>query len=234
MMKTRIKIFVIILFTLAYSNSLIDKKLNYDIQYKNIYAGEAFLLMSEDSLFNNKVLKLKSNLKTNKFVDFFYKIRDEIIIYMNYHDLSLLKVSNKIKEGKYHKNHTATFEAKSGNIISKNKKISIVNKAYAPLSVIYSLREKLLYIDDIYKYQIYNINKLKNIYMSVVSREKINTTFGEYNTVVVSPKSNQNESVIKNNGDMKIWFTDDENRYPIKIEIKLNHGSIILLLNNIE
>ena len=33
---------------------------------------------------------------------------------------------------------------------------------------------------------------------------------------------------------MKIWFTDDKNRYPIKIEIKLNHGSIVLLLNNIE
>lgn len=234
MMKNKINILIIILFTLTYSNSLIDKKLNYDIQYKNIYAGEAFLLMNEDSLFNSKVLKLKSNLKTNKFVDFFYKIRDEIIIYMDYNDLSLLKVINKISEGKYIKNHNAIFDKESGNIISKNKKTAIQNKVYAPLSIIYSLRKKLLYIDDIYIYEIYNMNKIKNINMNVIGKEKIDTPFGNYNTIVLSPKSNENKSVIKNNGDMKIWFTDDKNRYPIKIEIKLNHGSIILLLNSIE
>jgi len=233
-MKNKINILIIILFTLTYSNSLIDKKLNYDIQYKNIYAGEAFLLMNEDSLFNSKVLKLKSNLKTNKFVDFFYKIRDEIIIYMDYNDLSLLKVINKISEGKYIKNHNAIFDKESGNIISKNKKTAIQNKVYAPLSIIYSLRKKLLYIDDIYIYEIYNMNKIKNINMNVIGKEKIDTPFGNYNTIVLSPKSNENKSVIKNNGDMKIWFTDDKNRYPIKIEIKLNHGSIILLLNSIE
>ena len=102
-MNNKINILIAILFTLTYSNNLIDKKLNYDIEYKNIYAGEAFLLINEDSLYNTKVLKLKSNLRTNKFVDFFYKIRDEIIIYMDYDDLSLLKVINKISEGKYKK-----------------------------------------------------------------------------------------------------------------------------------
>ena len=70
--------------------------------------------------------------------------------------------------------------------------------------------------------------------MSVIRKEKVNTPFGDYNSIVVSPKSNNNESVIKNNGDMKVWFTDDNDRYPVKIEIKLNHGSIILLLDNIE
>tara|TARA_Y100001970_G_scaffold151559_2_gene185640 strand:+ start:596 stop:1300 length:705 start_codon:yes stop_codon:yes gene_type:complete len=233
-MNNKINILIAILFTLTYSNNLIDKKLNYDIEYKNIYAGEAFLLINEDSLYNTKVLKLKSNLRTNKFVDFFYKIRDEIIIYMDYDDLSLLKVINKISEGKYKKNHNAILDKESRSIISKNKKTIIKNKVYAPLSIIYSLRKKLLHIDDIYKYEIYNMNKLKNINMNVIGREKVNTPFGKYNTIVLSPKSDENESVIKNNGDMKIWFTDDKNRYPIKIEIKLNHGSILLLLNNIE
>ena len=131
------------------SNSRCVRRSN---EYKNIYAGEAYLTISEDSLFNQKVLKLKSNLKTNRFVDFFYKIRDDITVYMNYNDFSLLKVINKINEGKYKKNHSAIFEVESKIIISKNKKIEVQNKVYSPLSIIYSLREKLLYEKDIYKY----------------------------------------------------------------------------------
>ena len=233
-MQNKINIFLAILIGFSYSNNLIDKKFNYQIKYKNIYAGEAYLTISEDSLFNQKVLKLKSNLKTNRFVDLFYRIRDDITVYMNYNDFSLLKVINKINEGKYKKNHSAIFEVESKIIISKNKKIDVQNKVYSPLSIIYSLREKLLYEKDIYKYQIYNTNKIKDVNMSVIRKEKVNTPFGDYNSIVVSPKSNNNESVIKNNGDMKVWFTDDNDRYPVKIEIRLNHGSIILLLDNIE
>ena len=233
-MQNKLNIFLAILIGFCYSNNLIDKKFNYQIEYKKIYAGEAYLMISEDSLFNQKVLKLKSNLKTNRFVDLFYKIRDDITVYMNYNDFSLLKVINKINEGKYKKNHSAIFEVESKKIISKNKKIDVQNKVYSPLSIIYSLREKLLYKEDIYKYQIYSANKINNVNMSVISKEKVKTPFGSYNAIVVSPKSNNNESVIKNNGDMKVWFTDDNDRYPVKIEIKLNHGSIILLLDNIE
>ena len=39
---------------------------------------------------------------------------------------------------------------------------------------------------------------------------------------------------MQNKGDMKIWLTNDEKRLPLKIEIKLKHGSISLLLDNIE
>ena len=38
---------------------------------------------------------------------------------------------------------------------------------------------------------------------------------------------------INHNGDMKIWFTNDQNRYPIKIELKINYGNLVLLLNTI-
>ena len=57
---------------------------------------------------------------------------------------------------------------------------------------------------------------------------------GNFESIVVSPISNTQKPLIKNNGDMKIWYTNDENRYPVKIEIKINYGKLILLLNNIE
>ena len=226
-------ILILLLFNLLLSDNLINKKLNYKIKFRGIDAGSAYLKIEADTLLNENILRLNSKLKTNKFLDLFYKIRDEITVYMNSEDFSLLKVTNKIHEGLYKKNHNAFFDINSNNIVTAKKKIKI-DKAYSPLSIIYSLRNELLNINDIYKYHIYNLGKIKKIDMKVVDQEMIKTSFGKFNAIVVSPVSNNDSSIIRNNGDMKIWFTNDENRYPIKIELKINYGRLVLLLNDIE
>jgi len=218
---------------LLLSENLINKKLNYKIKFRGVDAGSAYLKIEADTLLNENVLRLNSRLKTNKFLDLFYKIRDDITVYMNSEDFSLLKVTNKIHEGFYIKNHTAIFDINSKNIVTKKKRIKI-DKAYSPLSIIYSLRKELLNINDIYKYHIYNLGKIKKIDMKVIDQEMVKTSFGKFNAIVVSPVSNNDSSIIRNNGDMKIWFTNDENRYPIKIELKINYGRLVLLLNDIE
>ena len=35
--------------------------------------------------------------------------------------------------------------------------------------------------------------KIKDVNMSVIRKEKVNTPFGDYNSIVVSPKSNNND-----------------------------------------
>ena len=224
---------ILLLFNLLLSENLINKKLNYKIKFRGVDAGSAYLKIEADTLLNENILRLDSKLKTNKFLDLFYKIRDDITVYMDSEDFSLLKVANKIHEGFYIKNHTAIFDINSKNIVTKKRRIKI-DKAYSPLSIIYSLRKELLNINDIYKYHIYNLGKIKKIDMKVVDQEMIKTSFGKFNAIVVSPVSNNDSSIIRNNGDMKIWFTNDENRYPIKIELKINYGRLVLLLNDIE
>jgi len=223
----------LLLLNLLLSENLINKKLNYKIEFRGIDAGVAYLKLEEDTLLSKSVLRLNSELKTNKFIDLFYKIRDDITVYLDSSNLSLLKVINKINEGPYKKNHWAIFDIDTKNIITKNKHIEI-DKAYSPLSIIYSLRKELLNINDTYKYDIYSLGKIKKIAMKVLNKEKIKTSFGEFDTIVVSPISSENLAAIKNNGDMKIWFTNDQNKYPIKIELKINYGKLVLRLHSIE
>jgi len=230
-----LKIYIVIitiLFNILLSKNLLDTTLSYDVEFRGIDAGEAFLRLENDTLFNKNVLRLNSNLKTNKFLDFFYKIRDDITIYLDSQNLSLIKIIKKIHEGKYIKNHTATFDENLKRIISKNKFVD-TNIAYSPLSIIYSLRNKILNIDDIYNYDIYNLGKIKPITMKVIKTEIIQTSIGEFDTIVVSPISD-NKTLIRNNGDMKIWYTNDQNRYPVKIELKINYGNLVLFLNSVK
>ena len=231
-MKIYITIITIIFFNIILSENLLDRTLSYSVEFRGIDAGQAFIKLEGDTLFNKNVLRLNSSLKTNRLLDFFYKIRDEITIYLDSQDLSLIKVINKIHEGKYIKNHTATFDGNLKKIISKKKSIN-TDIAYSPLSIIYSLRNKILNIGDIYNYDIYNIGKLKTLNMKVIKTEIIKTSLGQFNTIVVSPISND-KTLIRNNGDMRIWFTNDHNRYPIKIELKINYGNLVLLLNSVK
>ena len=223
---------ITILFNILLSENLLDTTLLYDVEFRGIDAGEAFLRLENDTLYNKNVLRLNSNLKTNRFLDFFYKIRDDITIYLDSQNLSLIKIIKKIHEGKYIKNHTATFDENLKRIISKNKFVE-TNIAYSPLSIIYSLRNKILNINDIYNYDIYNLGKIKPIAMKVIKTEIIQTSVGEFDTIVVSPISD-NKTLIRNNGDMKIWYTNDQNRYPVKIELKISYGNLVLFLNSVK
>ena len=217
----------------AYYN-ILNKKLNYILEFQNISAGNGYIILKEDSLNSQPVIKLKSEIKTNKYVDWLYKIRNKITIYMDNSDLSLIKVINKINEGGYKKNHNALVDIKNMKIINDRGTKDIKQKIYSPLSIIFSIREKIISLEKNFQYRTYSNGKEKNINISLIGKEKIKTPFGEFNTIVFNPTSANNKPVLKNSGDMKIWYTDDKKKLPIKIEIKIKYGSIILLLDNIE
>ncbi len=216
------------------SYSILNRKLNYILEFQNISAGNGYILLKEDSLNNQSVIKLKSEIKTNKYVDWLYKIRNKITIYMDNSDLSLIKVINKISEGRYKKNHSALVDIKNMKIINDRGTKDIKQKIYSPLSIIFSIRERIISLEKNFQYKTYSNGKQKNINISLIGKEKIKTPFGEFNTIIFNPTSVNNKPVLKNSGDMKIWYTDDNKKLPIKIELKIKYGSIILLLDNIE
>ena len=153
---------------------------------------------------------------------------------MNDYDYSLIKVINKINEGKHSKELTSIVDADLKLISSSINNLSISKKVYSPLSVIFSLRNKMFSNDANYNYLTYSMGKLKNINVVISEEEIITTPYGIYNTFIAVPKSLENKPILKNNGDMKIWYTSNKDRIPIKIEIKINYGSILLKLKNIE
>ena len=49
---------------------------------------------------------------------------------------------------------------------------------------------------------------------------------------VVVPKSKDEKYLLKHKGEMKIWYTVDTPHIPVKIEQKMKHGVMELLLFN--
>jgi hypothetical protein len=68
--------------------------------------------------------------------------------------------------------------------------------------------------------------------MRVEAREEIKTPAGTFQTVRVQPTAE--EGVVKNRGNIWIWYTDDARHMPVQIRARLFWGTITFHLQSVE
>jgi hypothetical protein len=68
--------------------------------------------------------------------------------------------------------------------------------------------------------------------MKVEAREEIKTPAGTFQTIRVQPTAE--EGVVKNRGNIWIWYTDDARHMPVQIRARLFWGTITFYLQSVE
>ncbi len=68
--------------------------------------------------------------------------------------------------------------------------------------------------------------------MKVEGREEIKTTLGSFKTIRVQPTADA--GVVKNRGNIWIWYTDDERHLPVQMRARLFWGTITFRLTGNE
>jgi hypothetical protein len=68
--------------------------------------------------------------------------------------------------------------------------------------------------------------------MKVEAREEIKTLAGTFQTIRVQPTAE--EGVVKNRGNIWIWYTDDARHMPVQIRARLFWGTITFHLQSVE
>ena len=63
-----------------------------------------------------------------------------------------------------------------------------------------------------------------------IKKEFVKTPHSNQQCFLVVPHAANNEYLLKNKGEMKIWYTADSLQIPIKIQQKMRHGVMELLL----
>ena len=217
--------FIIILFI----SSLFSEEFIYTLGFRLINVGKASISSEVD---NNNELTINTLVASNKFLDKLYKVRDEIKLIVNPQDFSLKSIEKKVHEGDWKRNYSAVIDS-DFNIVTEDKTIQNDNLLFDPISVIYNLRNQTLKKGDKYDYHILGIDEIKSLTTEVVGQERIKVPAGKFNCIKVVPYSKNGEDIFKENGYMTAWFSDDEKRVPVKIELKTNIGNMILKLKKI-
>ena len=205
--------------------------LHYSAGFRFFPAGRAELSFVSDSLNGEQVYILSTSIKTNSFLDKFYEVRDEITAWLNPESLSLLKTIQNIREGSYHRDHEAIIQGDSLALWDEQSR-ELPGKVYEPVAFIYYLRSQNLQLGDSYQFYSYSRKKIREVVVHITGSETVKVAAGTFSCLKVEPVSNDGKPLLKNNGEMRVWLSDDNLKLPVKIEMKTNIGNLIMKLKD--
>ena len=234
------KIFHIIflsLFTILYGQSVwpfqIGEKLTYNVSFTGITAGQASLEVVNDTDANNShQLHIQFIAKTTFPLSTIYAINDQIDTWLDSKYLYTKKLTKKIREGNYKKNSYTVIDYDQSIAITNGDTVIINQFLYDSYSLFYYLRTIPLNIGETIDFTAFDGKKITPFQVITKTKETINTMAGTFPCLVVKP-FREGTTLLKNKGDMMIWFSNDKNRLPIQIRIKLKYGSMLLKLKDI-
>ena len=209
------------------------EKLHYDVSFAGIKAGNAYLevIDNNESKINNEI-HIRFVAKTSFPFSSVYLIDDQIDTWLDINDLYTKRIKRSIKQGNY-KKESETKNYYEESISVTNKDTTLINGfLFDPYSLFYLLRTKPLILGQTIKINTFNGKKITPIQIVTKAEETINTVFGSFNCLVIKP-FREGSTLLKNKGDMMIWFSNDKKRLPIQIKIKLQYGSMLLKIKEI-
>ena len=206
----------------------------------SFHAGENIIIIknNSDNSIPGRTLTSQSAI-TNKFIKSFYSIQDSIYMDLNY-DFSFITLYKSIQEKKkplkiYNSKvlqdsiyYTKTIDS----LVTQYNIAKPQNPVYDAMGIIFSFQNIInIEAHDAYHFNEYRKGKIRQIMLSIYSKELIQTPYGEIPCFILSSTSPSEE---RKKGDIKIWISNDNKQIPVKIENKTKNGILTLLLESVE
>ena len=224
------KIIILIFITFLFSNSQIEEYI-YDVEIKgiSIIAGKVGKCSLKIEKNENNEYNMSIVTKTTNLAKILYPYVDEIKLKIdNYFSLLSIdqKISNRDKKLKIN------VDKKNKTIIRNGKILNFyADTLFSPYSLIHFLRTQKIEINNQYAYKIFDGKKIIDILLQVSKIEKIKVPYGNFECLNVQPITEKN--TIKNNGVLELWYTNNDEKIPIKIKLETKIGTFIMKLKKI-
>jgi hypothetical protein len=229
-----------ILFSLCFSCGIygndfpfrVGETLNYTAKFNFIPAGTAALkIVSLDTVNNIPSFHIQYSARTGSFADRLFKIRDRVDSWIDIEGLFVHRQVKSIRQGNYRKNsQTELFYGDSLAVVN-NDSIHISEIVFDPYSLFYYLRTIPLVLKETLKMVTFDNNSFTNFQLHVDKVESITVPAGIFKCLVIKPFKD-GKTLLRNEGDMTIWFSEDLRRIPVQILVKLKYGTMNLKLTS--
>ncbi|MBT7525142.1 MAG: DUF3108 domain-containing protein [Candidatus Marinimicrobia bacterium] len=211
----------------------VGELLIYTAQFELIPVGEAELFFKGNEKFNDiDVYHVSWKAYTKGLASTIFKIQDKIDIWIDKKDFFTHRLKKNINEGSYSKKVDVKFDYDKSIAKTETKEIPIDFKARDPFSMFYYLRTINLEKDVVMNFSAFEGKRIIDYSLQMTGSEIIKSPLGEFKCKIVKP-FRDGKNLFKNSGDMRIWISNDKQRLPVKIQIKMKVGTMTLLLKEI-
>lgn len=214
------------------------EKLAYKISWLGITAGygsvESSMMTGED---DRSIIYIKARADSVGMVSVICKIRDRMEVYIDSKEQYTVKCIKDFREGFYRKKETTCFDQEKHEAYVNKKTIEILPEAKDPFACLYYIRAQKLVVGETLMLNAYDNRKNYGLRVSVLKKETIKIGKIFYETILIEPELEKLnlEGVLEVEGrKIKVWLTDDERRIPVKVQMKITFGSIVVELVNSE
>jgi hypothetical protein len=200
------------------------EELAYRVDFIGITMGYArFRYQGKVSIGGKTAYHLNVRAWTSGVLSYIYPINDTIDYYLDAETLAPIR--QEFTRPEREKDDVALYDQETGRITYRyrqsgalRKEVDTIPSVYDPVSVAYYFRWRDLGVEDRPR-NVYGGRKVYQIASRVLGYERIRTEHGEVDTIVVLPLIRR-DGKPDDKGDLKIWFSNDERRVPVRLYAK--------------
>jgi len=206
----------------------------YEAKFAFISLGSMELSINDSIIHNDTPCYiLRSVLNSNPGLSWLFTLNDTITVYSRTDDLIPVVYEESIHESNYSSHSKIIFDhERSVALYDDTISVPISSETRDMVSFWYYLRTIPLVVDDTVRLDVYASQENHTIDCPVVKKEVIETSLGKFNTVLISPQT-EGKGVFGSSGSMDIWYSDDSDRYPVRIKARMKTGSILFTLKEV-
>lgn len=201
-----------------------SEELVYRVDFVGITMGYARFRYEGKVLIAGKpAYHLNVRAWTSGVLSFIYPINDTIDYYLDAETLAPIRQEFTQRAKK--RDDVALFNQETGRITYRyrqsgaiRKQVDTLPSIYDPVSVAYYFRWRDLGVENRPR-NVYGGRKVYQISTRVLGHERIRTDHGEMDTIAVVPVIRR-DGKPDDKGDLKIWFSGDERRVPVRLYAK--------------
>ncbi len=212
----------------------IGEKLKYTARYGFIHAAEVTFEVQESKkeISGKKPLHFVASGRTTPSFDWFLKVRHRYDSYVDQSQLLPMQFTESVREGKYKRDSYANFDQKGNKIIATKGTFTSPDVTFDILSMYYFARcldLKNVKVGEIIKMKYFLDDGIYPLDIEYLGKETISTESGKFECIKFSPAL-QPGRVFRKDSRMYMWITNDTNRIPVKVEVEILIGSLVLEL----
>jgi hypothetical protein len=202
------------------------EKLTYQIRWGVIPIGTGVLwVRSETELNGRPAYHLSAEGYSNSFLSVFYPVHDLVQSFWDAEKFQTLAFQKIQNEGKYHINEIYLFNPQAQKVKWFNSKrrvreFEIPKGVQDAISCLYDVRRLGMEKQKEFVMDLHQDEKNYKLSVGSIEEERVHVeALGKVKTWKVVPQATH-QGVFLREGTMWVWFTQDEKRIPVQVQVK--------------